>query len=82
MPNIAIKPEQWGRWTVVSRDAKSVTLQCSCGTRRTIERGYWERPTRRWRLSTKCRKCATEVECDRMSTFLFGRKPLPARSAT
>ncbi len=70
----------WGRWTVVEKTPKTVTLQCACGVERTISRVFWER--RRWRLSKKCRKCSDELESQRNSIYLFGKDPLPARART
>ncbi len=69
--------DRWGRWVVIEKTDKAVTLQCSCGVTRTIDLGFWTR--RRWRLSVKCRKCSNELESQRNSIYLFGKDPLPRR---
>lgn len=72
-----IEDDRWGRWRVIEKTDKAVTLQCSCGAKRTISRVFWDR--RRWRLSTKCRECSNALESQRNSIYLFGRDPLPRR---
>lgn len=79
MPTATTEPEVWGRWRVVSEDAKFVTAQCSCGVLRKFIAGTWKR---KLHVSALCRACLIKRENNRMSTYIFGKKPLPERVST
>ncbi len=66
--------EAWGRWTLISRDDKTVTARCGCGSIRSFVATVWDRQVF---CSKMCSKCLRSRENKRHSTFfVLSRKKI------